>query len=39
MLSMVGEYVVRTLNTVSIEQSFHVIHRVARPDPGPTPES
>jgi glycosyltransferase involved in cell wall biosynthesis len=38
MLSMVGEYVVRTLNTVSIEQSFHVIHRVARPDAEPNPE-
>jgi len=28
MLSMLGEYVVRTLNAVSVEQSFHVIERV-----------
>lgn len=35
MLSMLGEYVVRTLNAVSVEQTFHVIERVARPAPGP----
>jgi polyisoprenyl-phosphate glycosyltransferase len=28
LLSMVGEYVVRTLNTVSVQQTFHVIDRV-----------
>ncbi|MBO0846717.1 MAG: glycosyltransferase family 2 protein [Nocardioides sp.] len=33
MLSMLGEYVVRTLNAVSAEQSFHVIERVAEPGP------
>ncbi len=38
MLSMLGEYVVRTLNAVSVEQSFHVIQRVARHDAEPTPE-
>jgi hypothetical protein len=34
MLSMLGEYVVRTLNAVSVQQSFHVIQRVARHDAG-----
>ena len=34
LLSMLGEYVVRTLNAVSVEQSFHVIERVSlRPPP------
>jgi len=33
MLSMLGEYVVRTLNAVSVERSFHVIERVALPGP------
>ena len=28
MLSMLGEYVVRTLNAVSVQQSYHVIERV-----------
>jgi glycosyltransferase involved in cell wall biosynthesis len=42
MLSMLGEYVVRTLNAVSAEQSYHVIERVARHDSAmtePTSES
>jgi glycosyltransferase involved in cell wall biosynthesis len=39
MLSMLGEYVVRTLNAVSVEQSYHVIERVARHEPESTPES
>ncbi len=30
LLSMIGEYVVRTLNTVSNEASFHVLRRVGR---------
>jgi len=30
LLSMIGEYVVRTLNTVSHEASFHVVRRVGR---------
>jgi polyisoprenyl-phosphate glycosyltransferase len=30
LLSMIGEYVVRTLNTVSSDASFHVVRRVAR---------
>ena len=30
LLSMVGEYVVRTLNTVSSTKSFHVVERVGR---------
>jgi glycosyltransferase involved in cell wall biosynthesis len=34
MLSMLGEYVVRTLNAVSVQQSFHVIQRVSRHDAG-----
>jgi polyisoprenyl-phosphate glycosyltransferase len=33
MLSMLGEYVVRTLNAVSAEQSFHVIERVSDGEP------
>jgi polyisoprenyl-phosphate glycosyltransferase len=33
MLSMLGEYVVRTLNAVSVEHSFHVIERVTEPPP------
>ncbi len=28
LLSMIGEYVVRTLNTVSTEESYHVVRRV-----------
>ncbi len=28
MLSMLGEYVVRTLNAVSSQESYHVITRV-----------
>jgi len=28
LLSMIGEYVVRTLNTVSTAESFHVVRRV-----------
>lgn len=39
MLSMLGEYVVRTLNAVSVEQSYHVIERVSRHGSEPTPES
>jgi len=35
MLSMLGEYVVRTLNAVSVEQSFHVIERVGTGDQPP----
>ena len=35
MLSMLGEYVVRTLNAVSVEQSFHVIERVGSGEPPP----
>ena len=35
MLSMLGEYVVRTLNAVSAEQSFHVIERVSEGEPQP----
>jgi glycosyltransferase involved in cell wall biosynthesis len=31
LLSMVGEYVVRTLNTVGSEDSYHVVERVSRP--------
>jgi glycosyltransferase involved in cell wall biosynthesis len=31
LLSMIGEYVVRTLNTVSTDQTFHVVKRVGRP--------
>jgi polyisoprenyl-phosphate glycosyltransferase len=38
MLSMLGEYVVRTLNAVSVEQSYHVIERVAEHDPSSTTE-
>jgi glycosyltransferase involved in cell wall biosynthesis len=38
MLSMLGEYVVRTLNAVSVEQSYHVIERVAVPGADPAPE-
>ena len=34
MLSMLGEYVVRTLNAVSAEQTYHVIERV-RPGADP----
>ncbi|MGB5953382.1 MAG: glycosyltransferase family 2 protein [Ornithinimicrobium sp.] len=30
LLSMIGEYVVRTLNTVSRDSSFHVVRRVGR---------
>jgi undecaprenyl-phosphate 4-deoxy-4-formamido-L-arabinose transferase len=30
LLSMIGEYVVRTLNTVSTDESFHVVRRVSR---------
>jgi polyisoprenyl-phosphate glycosyltransferase len=30
LLSMIGEYVVRTLNTVSTDESFHVVRRVDR---------
>jgi undecaprenyl-phosphate 4-deoxy-4-formamido-L-arabinose transferase len=30
LLSMIGEYVVRTLNTVSTDQTFHVVKRVGR---------
>ena len=30
LLSMIGEYVVRTLNTVSHDTSFHVVRRVGR---------
>lgn len=30
LLSMIGEYVVRTLQTVSTEESFHVVQRVGR---------
>jgi polyisoprenyl-phosphate glycosyltransferase len=30
MLSMLGEYVVRTLNAVSVEQPYHVVERVTR---------
>jgi len=33
MLSMLGEYVVRTLNAVSAVQSFHVIERVSDGEP------
>jgi glycosyltransferase involved in cell wall biosynthesis len=33
MLSMLGEYVVRTLNAVSVQQSFHVIERVSDGEP------
>ena len=29
LLSMIGEYVVRTLNTVSAEDSYHVVEKVA----------
>jgi polyisoprenyl-phosphate glycosyltransferase len=39
MLSMLGEYVVRTLNAVSVQQSYHVIERVARPEAESTPGS
>ena len=38
MLSMLGEYVVRTLNAVSVEQSYHVIERVAVHGADPAPE-
>jgi glycosyltransferase involved in cell wall biosynthesis len=31
LLSMIGEYVVRTLNTVGAEESYHVVERVSRP--------
>jgi len=34
MLSMLGEYVVRTLNAVSAERTFHVIERVTSVDSG-----
>jgi polyisoprenyl-phosphate glycosyltransferase len=30
LLSMIGEYVVRTLNTVTTDESFHVVQRVGR---------
>jgi hypothetical protein len=30
LLSMIGEYVVRTLNTVGSEESYHVVERVTR---------
>lgn len=30
LISMIGEYVVRTLQTVSTEESFHVVRRVGR---------
>jgi polyisoprenyl-phosphate glycosyltransferase len=30
LLSMIGEYVVRTLNTVSTDETFHVVRRVDR---------
>lgn len=30
MISMIGEYVVRTLQTVSTEETFHVVQRVGR---------
>ena len=30
LLSMIGEYVVRTLQTVSTEDNFHVTRRVGR---------
>jgi glycosyltransferase involved in cell wall biosynthesis len=30
LLSMIGEYVVRTLNTVGAEESFHVVDRVSQ---------
>ena len=30
LLSMIGEYVVRTLNTVSTAESYHVVRRVGR---------
>jgi len=30
LLSMLGEYVVRTLNTVSAQETFHVVERVTR---------
>jgi glycosyltransferase involved in cell wall biosynthesis len=30
LMSMLGEYVVRTLNTVSTEDSYHVVNRVGR---------
>jgi glycosyltransferase involved in cell wall biosynthesis len=33
MLSMLGEYVVRTLNAVSVQQSYHVIERVGGDEP------
>jgi polyisoprenyl-phosphate glycosyltransferase len=38
MLSMLGEYVVRTLNAVSVQQTFHVIERVAVAEPTRGPE-
>lgn len=31
MLSMLGEYVVRTLNVVSADETYHVVHRVGSP--------
>jgi hypothetical protein len=37
MLSMLGEYVVRTLNAVSAESSFHVMERVTAATEDPTP--
>ena len=30
LISMIGEYVVRTLQTVSTEEAFHVVQRVGR---------
>ena len=30
LISMIGEYVVRTLQTVSTEETFHVVQRVGR---------
>ncbi len=39
MLSMLGEYVVRTLNAVSVEQTFHVIERVVEVQPETGTES
>ena len=38
MLSMLGEYVVRTLNAVSVQQTYHVIERVPGHEPTVTPE-
>ena len=35
LLSMLGEYVVRTLNAVSAQETYHVVERVSRADHDP----